>query len=292
MQIPFAVETWNATKLEQYISQQYHHMLSGARVMVTTEHGGILDPNEQYDPKKMGMLVVFPMPVYGGDIDIPKLIKAVAPLVQPQLRHQQVRLLLRGEEGLAARIYKAQFDGVRTKQILLETALKYGMQPKGDSPLGSVKQSTPQKDQEQAGSGWKTVTSARQRRETAAAPVKPKAEQIVRYALDPTAWSHKVLPHFKLATEGVYLEEDQTSAARHAKQLQGAKDAIALVTVRPIEHEQSTRVTFKIHEESVSGHTKSKLVSGYLTNMGQGKVRHLGEIADLTRPRLRSNKLR
>ena len=178
----------------------------------------------------------------GSNIDVPKLVRTVAPLASPQLRQQQVRLLLRGKEGLASRVYKAQYDPVKTKQSLLETALKYGIAIKETEPRQAPPQASKQpadkhesvsKAPGQDGS-WVKVAGRKASRVKQDKPQEPSQNQ-TRYSLEPSEWSHPFMERFQVAKDGVHLESDLAVAERHGKQVQGTRNNVALITTLSVQ---------------------------------------------------------
>ena len=88
--------------------------------------------------RRKDQIVAIPDQEYGAvPLDHGALLKVVQQAAGDRLRTQQLRLLLRGEEGLENRINKIQFDKTRTRAVMLETAIKYGMalkEPTVDHP--------------------------------------------------------------------------------------------------------------------------------------------------------------
>ena len=295
IQLQTTSKQMTAGELEQVARQQHPRLFEDQRVMVAGEWGTLLMQQETYVYEDHGMLVLYPSPNYGAKsmVDVPALIKLVSPIVSQHLRQQQVRLLVRGEEGLAGRLYKNQFDPIKVKQLLLEAAMKYDIQVRhaealagpgialpsaAKPPKEQVKQQTEEKEK------WTTVIRKPAKKSPSENKTAKTGEQGPKFELVAEEWSQPILPHFQLATHGVLLETDHTQAEKHAAQLKGTQFNVALLTVRPLDaslHKYQT--TFKLKELGSNGLKRERMVTGFVNNFGPVQVKHHDQVDVVTR---------
>ena len=96
--------------------------------------------------------------------------------------------------------------------------------------------------------------------------------------LKPGTWSQEILSEFALGTDGVYLELSMDSARRHAQQLCGTKNNIALITTQALDlfkHQQ--RATFVLLERTEQGVERDKVVTGFIHSFGKQPVKYLDD---------------
>ena len=93
--------------------------------MLATLDGGLLTPQESI--AHMAHLLAIPTSTRGSNVENAPLVKLAMRGLKGRLKAPQTRLLMKGEDGLANRIHKVQFDAEKVTSTLLTAALKYGM---------------------------------------------------------------------------------------------------------------------------------------------------------------------
>ena len=187
-----------------------------------------------------------------------------------------MKLLLRGEEGLPARLHRQRYEESKMVSTLLGVAARYQMALKEPAQV----QASPPKSRSQSGSAerWCTVPQKKKAskdvrpdsRPTPGKPVKPTTVKSMpdvtvksRYRLKEHTWTQPVMQEFALGQNSVYLEPSVSSAKAHAMQLKDTQNSVALISVEPLEsHAQRTKCTFVIIETAQDGTEQDRVVSG------------------------------
>ena len=223
-------------------------------------------------------------PLMGAALpDISQTTRDLQTLVMGQLRANQIKLLLRGEEGLHARLHKIRHDPPRQKAVLMTAAVRYDMQIKdlaAQEPSAKDEKMTWEKPNKKGKVTGKPVESRPQQKgerlPSETQQSRRNHEKTKKHRLKPGTWSEKVLSEFALATDGVFLELSMETATRHARQLCGTQNQIGLVTTQALDlykHQQC--LTFVLIEEGEDGVERDKVVQGYISSFGKTPIRYL-----------------
>ena len=115
---------WTPTTIMEALRQCYPtQVFPEERYIFTTFKGYILDTAAKMQHAGVSILA-YPDMNRGATTELAPLIKVANSALRGQLKTTQIRLLLRGEEGLANRVKKLQFDEERIKATLLTAAVK------------------------------------------------------------------------------------------------------------------------------------------------------------------------
>ena len=104
---------------------------------------------------------MIPGGAYGGTSEVTPILKIVMPLLKSKLQSNQMRLLLKGEEGLANRIRKCQYNDDKVKQIMLEAAMKYQLILKDGERTTKLREPSKPVVAETSDPEWKIASSKR-----------------------------------------------------------------------------------------------------------------------------------
>ena len=214
-----------------------------------------------------------PSPKYGAEEPTPKQqASQIRKAIQGGIHGNQLRLLLKGDQGFASRAQRLMGDPKKLKQLVVDTAARYKMQ----TVPTKVDEVSAQYDKKQA----KTQPMKSPQGRT----VKPKVEQTYEPPqLDPAHWSVPPMPLFKPGKEGVFMAPTQEAAEQAAKQLKSAVGAIAILSVRPLPEARSTsKVTFLMSRPRRGDNPVKSVVHGYLGQFGTVPVAHTQPIAHIT----------
>ena len=101
-----------------------------------------------------------------------------------------------------------------------------------------------------------------------------------RFSLKASEWDQQLLENFVIGSSGVLLESCMTQAQAHARQLCGTSQAIALVTVAPLElYRTQKKITCTLIEQSGTGQKRERIVTAWLQNYGGQEVAHHDQVA-------------
>ena len=116
--------------IEAVVRREYDDVLGEARLMLARRDGTILQPSGFINVDEEQVLWAIASDVMGATDPQPDpttVVKEVLPHMQGRLKGNQIKLLLRGEQGLIGRVHKARFDTAKQKSLLLNAAARYGM---------------------------------------------------------------------------------------------------------------------------------------------------------------------
>ena len=144
--------------------------------------------------------------------------KELLQLVDGKLQLNQIKLMLRGDGGLAQRLHRQRFDAPRMLATLMSTAVRYRLQIQEPTPK------KPTAEKKQVSASWTEVVQKSTRRKGAAVkkmsdPAKKEKVADETKQTEPTkdnsrttlelkdgTWSQKVLKKFALGQAGVFRE--------------------------------------------------------------------------------------
>ena len=117
--------------IEAAMRREHQTALGGARVMLARRDGTVLQPAAFINTDEEQILWAMTSEPLGATAvtpDVATILKEVLQPMQGRLKGNQIKLLLKGEQGLASRVYKARFDAQKQCALLLDAATRYGMQ--------------------------------------------------------------------------------------------------------------------------------------------------------------------
>ena len=295
LQVHMRPNNFTVSQLEAFMRREYDDVFGTARLMIARRSGYVLTPDTQITVNAEQVFWAVVMDPLGGNLNEPDLsttVKEVLPHVQGRLRGNQIKLLLRGEQGLLSRVHKARFDKDKQVGMLLDAAARYDMHV--SNKRDGVKLTAPKEAEwhtvqrkqaktpkvlspESPGSG---VASKRKRPQaTTAADEKEK-----KYTLKANQWSQQILEEFVLDMPGVILAPSQDRAEKWAQQLVGTKQAVAIITVQPLQAAKTVeKATIQIVEHEAGKVDKEKVVTACICSFGPVSVQYKGQIGEVVR---------
>ena len=284
---------WNASslttaQLRQAIREQHPGSLTNRSAAFARITGEKLEDGEAYTVSRENIWWLVITPLMGATSPVPDLTQQAKDLhgvTKGKLRINQIKLLLKGEDGLQSRLQKLRHDPPRQAAVLTSVAVRYNMglqeqkvdtardMPKEKTEWEIQKNKKKRPDQKQEGTG---VTASK--RSTTSSITTPQRT----LTLKPGTWSQEILSEFALGTDGVYLELSMETARRHAQQLCGTKNNIALITTQALDlfkHQQ--RATFVLLERTAQGIERDKVVTGFIHSFGKQPVKYLDDTQTL-----------
>ena len=289
--------------LEVAMRRQYQHLIEGARLMITRRNGEIVGPTQQViigEEQILWAVISDPLGSNGTNqqMELTTLLKEVQQHMHGRLKGNQIKLLIRGEQGLAGRLHKSRYDPQRQCAILLDAAARYDMHvspARGEAGLSSSKKQ-PDIQQEE----WQTVKRKATRpvqvlsgesngkHSSGAGRDKVATDsgsaEKPQYRLKEGQWSQPIMDAFTLDIPGVALAPTQEKAEKWARQLAGTKHAVGLITVQPLEGAQHVeRMTIELIEQMEGKPDKTKVVGAYVNSFSQTLIRYIGKVAEIKR---------
>ena len=277
-------------QIQSVMRAQYRELIGTHGIIFVTESGNILNANELYHLSTQDAWWAVLVPVCGAafqsdEMMVTQLAKDLGGPLKGRLRTNQVKLLLRGEQGLYNRVHKARFDPLKQVTLLLDAASRYNMtiQPaKRESGEKKVREELPEWSTVQHGKAKprlsehkvvdkKKLQSTKETDKSVIAGRSPKRT----LSLQAQDWTQPIMQTFSWAP-GVYLQTSVEDASKHARLLCGSKHAVAIVCVCVCIElcQQVERVTFVLSEQQGDAPVKQKVVMGYLHNFGPTQVRY------------------
>ena len=277
--------------LEQLVKEQLPRTSSRCRAMLVRQDNSIITQEQmvRFEAEEVIWAVVMePMGAVLEDTKIPELAKQLMRGLHGRLRLNQVKLLLRGEQGLCGRISKHS-ELQRQCALVIETAVRYGIPVKQAEEPVSVPAAQRKGDQ-----AWtEVVRKAKQNPQVPpTSSSKPKRSTVSvapsrstrRYALKPEQWSQPVLDRFQLSVPGVFLEASLEEAEVHAKQAMAARFPLALVAVQPLPFAKHVeQVALEVQEQEDGKPVRDKLVTAFVSMYGPERVQYHGQASAVIR---------
>ena len=196
------------------------------------------------------------------------------------MKLNQIKLLLKRDEGLAARLHKQHFDQQRAAATLMTAAVRYDLriEEKGaEGQEGPTQRRMAQRwhgneDLEVVGDCRRKQSqdcqeAAKGRAGGDKAPKAPKLE------LKEGSWSVPMMKQFALGQAS-----DEMMATKHSQQLCGSSHVVALVTVKPLLlHRHQHHCVFVVVETNDKKESKRQFVNGCVNSHGPQPVVYLAE---------------
>ena len=171
-------------------------------------------------------------PVVGG-VTLPDIAVQARELVRAahgRIRMNQVKLLLKGEDGLASRLHRQRFEEQKMVGTLLGVATRYNMQLKDPEPSAKSASAVRKHDD----SEWKQVPSRQpelrpkkgsqdiksRTGSTSQSDSSTRANPTVesrKFKLKDHTWTQPVMHHFALGQNGIHLEMDHKDGSGACK---------------------------------------------------------------------------
>ena len=286
-----------AGQIEEVMCRSLPQLGEGVRVTMVRRDGIILRQQEVISVQNEQILWAVINEPHGTNVELPDIsttVREVLPLLKASLKGNQLKLLLRGEQGLHARVHRARFDQAKQRGIVLDAAMRYGMriQEQHDFHVGgqAVKQSKEEWQEVHAkqkkttlGSATPAATAAKQVKSKAAEPEKTTGVQ-KQYLLKKCQWDQPVMEKFKVDTSGVFLVPHQDQAERLSRQLLGTTQAVALVTIQALKNAPHVeKVTIEVEEHDPAKGVRDKVVTAFINSYGPKRVTYSGRIGEVTR---------
>ena len=118
LQVQMGPNNFSVSQLEAFVRREYDDVVGTARLTIARRSDYILAPDMQITVNSEQVRLAVVMDPLGSNQSVPEtltVVKEVLPRAQGRLRGNQIKLLLRGEQGLLPCIYKAKFD--KDKQV-------------------------------------------------------------------------------------------------------------------------------------------------------------------------------
>ena len=287
MLLPARATQATGGKLKRLVKDQLPDVRRDHRVCMVRTDKSIVQQHEivQFDREEIMWAVL--MQAQGAasqepEENLQEMAKQITRALQGRLKQNQVRLLLRGEQGLCKRVAKFRHDLQRQCTIVLDTAARYGIpirEPQNRDLHQPAEQPTeqqwthvvrkPKKQPAQAQSAGMVSTTSTKMRSTSDRSAK-------KYMLKLAQWSLQILEHFQLSVEGIFLEESLESSELHARQLSGTRCTMGLITVQPLKSAlQVEQLSIEVQEAQEGQPKKDKLVTAFLNTFG-GRIQYRG----------------
>ena len=282
--------------VEAVIKREYGDILGEARILLARRDGTILQPSSLINTDEEQILWAVAMDPLGAATQQPDpatILKEVLPHVQGRLKGNQIKLLLRGEQGLIGRVQKARFDPPKQAAILLNTAGRYGMHV-GDA----VTEKKTQKGPDTAEGAWTQVQRKSAKPVQVLSPEsrggngssrkvhKPEPTNTAtekKYVLKASQWSQSIMESFALDQPGVILAPTQDKAEKWALQIRGTKHAVAIISIQALQAATHVeKATIEILEITSEGAERPKVVTAYINSFGPQIIRHGRDHAQLS----------
>ena len=262
-------------QLEANFLRQHPQVRVWGRPIFVNLSGRVLGLSTRIRPNETPTLLAFPSPEYGS-ANTPEqtyqeglaIAKAAAADCH---RIAQLKLLLRGEQGLAGRLVRWGHDKARCRRIILDLCARYQMMPMAQQhPAASSSSPTQPRPADREEQPWKTVPP----KKTIARP---------RMALIPADWSVQPRQELCFNEDGVYLTTTQEEAEKWAKQIGRPSGAVALLALKPVAAARAIQpVTFRCMVTDQAGRNQERVFSGSLCQMGTDTVKHKDNVMHIT----------
>ena len=201
------------TEMERVFRGQFPEMFEGRRYMMVRLTGQILRADEMCYVDAENAWYAVEM-VDQGSAPLPEhaaQARDIRTMIGAKLKLNQIKLLLKGEEGLAQRLHRLRFDPNRSTSVILSAAVRYRMEiaegevqatdkPKDEwQEVKTVKPKKKAQDQEKT----KQLTK---KKETAKQDVKLMVDKPqIKLQLKEGTWPVPILDTFALGKDGVFL---------------------------------------------------------------------------------------
>ena len=261
--------------LEQLLLTQHPDLRRHGRVILHSLGGRYLPPTTLVTPAEHQGFLGFPDPGFGAAPTPDQYNHGLAiakRVISDQHRHAQLRLLLRGEPGLAQRLAKHEQDPARCKQILLDLCKRYGMTV-------------------QVSAGAHTASSPP--RPASTSEFKPTHKQTPKVAKAPKTthellaqdWSVPLADDIAFNTEGIYFPSTQQEAESLVRRLGHPELAVGVLSIKAINTARlSQPLTFRTISTDATGRVRERLLTGYLNQVGTVDVTY--KVLAISIPRL------
>ena len=272
-------------EFEQKLLRQLEDLPEGSRLSFCRRTGQQMEHDEHYDISREGVWWAVVHGTQGAtkeSLNIVDLAKDVVKMMGGKLKANQVKLLLRGEEGLCQRVRKQLHDAERVRNLMVSVAARYELklhEGRSEHQQQAQSKETP----------WETVKPKRaeERSKRSGPPEASKNPEPVRetagfkrFSLKASEWDQQLLDNFIIGSSGVLLESCMTQAQAHARQLCGTSQAIALVTVALLElYRTQKKITCTLIEQNGTGQKRERIVTAWLQNYGGQEVAHHDQVA-------------
>ena len=290
--------------LEVALRRQFDYLLEGARVTLVRRTGEILTTTQQLVVAEEQILWAVVSDSLGSNQqtapqEISTLVKEAQAHMHGRLKGNQIKLLVRGEQGLAGRLHKARFDPARQCALLLDAAARYDMHVSpARTDTTSASKNKPSSDTTEG--EWQTAkrkpsrpvqvlsgesTGKHSKGSGMAMQVQPSVSaRKPQYQLKAEQWSQPVMDTFVLDMPGVALAPTQEKAEGWAKQLTGTKQAVGIISIQPLSGAVHVeKQTIEIVETQSDKPDRIKVVGAFINSFSQHIIRYTGSIAEITR---------
>ena len=276
---PLVPETIDIAQMEMLMKVQYPEKYGNARLIFVTPEADIVKPHMKLITEEAPPLLIIPDYPCGGRHSTPNdyltAAKNLYPQMQGRIEMKQLKLLLRGEQGLLQKCMRLSTSSTKARDLIWETAAKYQMGPAPATRIGQERHSKQRKEPPDRRQQSSSIGSAPQAKQ-ASAQEQPSSKTLT---LQEGQWSVPVMHSFSLGQAGVYLETDSSVAQIHARQLLNSKHVVGLLTIAPIGvHASVEKLTFILQEQQSGMPSREKVVTGYLQSYGPKRVEYKGKI--------------
>ena len=257
--------TW--FQLERLFVTQHPQVRFWGRPIFANLSGQVLGLSTRIQPSVTPTLLAIPSPEFGGNVQDPfnEALQIAKTAAADCHKVSQLKLLLRGEPGLAQRLIKHSSDTKRCRAVLLDLTQRYGMsrQSQALSPPSAAsepKMPVAKVRDEPTNSSWKTVTSRRQ-------------QNVVTHSLIGEDWSVPIKTELDFEKEGVYFTESQAAAEALQRRMGRPSHAAAIVSLRPLAGARATiQRTFRALTTDSMGKRMEKTLTGFVNQIGDTDV--------------------
>ena len=268
-------------QFEQLIFIQHPCLTHWGRLLFMGPDGSILPETTIIRPGTHPVLTAYVSQACGA-VDDPHYQEALAigkRSMDGHYKQMQLKLLLRGEPGLTARLCKHSADSHRCRQILQDLFKRYGMsaitQSVAATHMGVA--SPPHKPSMKESATRVTMTSTARRddddRSWQKVPVR-KPAQITHKLID-NDWSVPVVQEVPYQRDGIILAETQQKAEDMARAIGRSQCAVAILSIRPLLQARDTEpITFRTISVDQNGRQRERALTGVLNQMGEKSVQY------------------
>ena len=250
--------------LEQLLLTQHPALRRHGRVILLSLAGRHLPPTTLITPAEHQGFLGLPDPGFGAAPTTDQYnhgLMVAKKAINDQHRQAQLRLLLRGEPGLATRLAKHEHDLPRCKQILLDLCKRYGMVAHGRA--AEMDDSSPQAP---AADGFIKVKKQ---------AVKVADTTKTKHEPRPQDWSVPIAHEVTFNSEGIYFPPSQQEAESLIRRLGHPDLPVAVLSIKPISSARlSQPLTFRALSTDPAGRVRERALTGYLNQIGVKDVQY------------------
>ena len=267
-------------QFEELILLQHPCLAHWGRLLFAGPGGDILGEQTIIRPGSHPVLTAYVSQACGA-VDDPNYQEALAigkKHMEGQYKQMQLKLLLRGEQGLTTRLCKHRADGARCRQILQDLFRRYGMQAITQSVAATQKGTTSPPRYPVMSTTPKMAASRHRMSEDDGEPwqkVQSKKTTQISHKLVASDWSVPVVTDVPYQRDGVILAETQAKAEEMARAMGRSQYATAILSIKPLLQARDTEpITFRTISVDHSGRQRERALTGVLNQLGEQSVRY------------------